>query len=431
MDEDIKVPYDIPGFERRRPQRASEQIPPQANDDPEVIVISSDEEEENPVRVCQARIKIEDIKTDLSLDEFDPTVSPIPNYAASFTNPSPKPNPSPSPNVFHRSFLPPNRSKPRSGSNEPTRIFAAKSTARRFIPTATVQSSASNQTFRAFEPENTTQPFITNDIRRSYTPNGRESVFTKQSTPESGFVDQQFEDYQSEIDRDFILPPQPTAKTVWSSKRGHRGIASNASRSAEQLNSSNSNQTQTIQFTSNEQRQSNVLQTQQPSKTLTLDSPAAERISNCIQQAITSGRYLVVPKKEAISDQEENDLLQELEAHTSSCSSGTMSEPDSDHYNSSQQPSNRKRVFEGISSRSSIGKRRKPSNDSELSSSTNASSVSYRPESDGEYDEDDDDEDLDSTISNETEPMAGASRSPQYDPESDLGMLVFCYLHII
>lgn len=439
MAEDFKVTYEVPGFERRRPQRSNQRIPipipPQRNVDPEIIVISSGDEEEESPRVYPNRIKVEDIKPDLSMNEFNPTASSSPYYAASFTNPSPIPSPSPS--VSHPPFLSPNQSTRHTASNGSTRTYAVKSTARNFIPTAptaTIQSAALNQTLRAFEPEittNTTQPFTTNEIRRSCTPSGRESVFTKGSTPESGFVDQLFEDYQSEIDRDFILP-QPPMKTVWSSKQGYKGTASKSipSKSVEQPNSKAPISPDTIQFTSNEQRQPNVQQTEKSSKTLPVDPEHAQLIVNSIQQAFL-GMFSAVSKKEVMSDQDENELLQEIVPPSSpSSSSGTMCEPESDNGNSNQQRSDRKRISNEKPTKTTNTKRRKQSNDSERSSSSNVSSDSYRPASDDEYDEDDDDEDVDSTISNDTEPMAGTSRSPQYEPESDLGTFI-CYLNII
>lgn len=412
MADDVKVTYEIPGFERRRPRTADEQTLPQDNDESaEVIVISSDDDEDdNPGRGHQNQIKIEDIKSDLSVDVFDPTSSPV-------LNPFRYPNPIP--NVDQRSFLTPNQQTHRTSSNESVRMFAAKSTTHTLIPTATAKFPASNQTC----PENTAQSFTTNEIKRSYTPNGRESVFTKRSTPESGFVDQLFEDYQSEIDHGYT-PPPPAMRTVWSSKQGYKAPASNTSKSVVQLNPKTSIRPETVQFSSNEQNQLNV-QSDQTSKTSTIDPKTAEYIANLIHKAV-SGNFAVVPKKEGTSDQDENELLEEIRPNTSSSSSATMSESDSGSDESNHQRSNRKRISKGKSTKSSIDKRRKHSNDSEMSSSSVASSDSYRPASEDEYDEDDeDDEDLDSTISMETEPMAGTSRSPQYEPESDFGTFIF------
>lgn len=407
MAEDFKVTYEIPGFERRRPRIENEPMLPQGIDESaEVIVISSDEEGEDPVR----QIKIEDIKVDLSVHEFDPTMSPIPSYITSFPNTTNSNvnqsinNPSP-----QQQFITPNQSTYRTDSNKQVRMFAVKSTAK--LP-------ASNLTVRAFDPVNATQSFDTNEIRRSYTPSGRESVLTNGSTPESGFIDQLFEDYQSEIEHDY-MPPQPIIKTVWSSRQGYKGTTSNTSKPVEQLNIGTPIPSEhTVQLTSNAQKQPNGVQSDQPLKTLTVDPKTAEMLSNLVQQAIMV-KFVVVPKKEELSDHDDNDLLEEIAAQTSSSSSATMSESDSASYTLNRPRPTQKRASMQPST-SSISKRRKRSNGLATSPSSAASSDSYRPSSDDEDDEDDD-EDVDSNISNETEPMAGASRSPQYEPESDLG----------
>lgn len=416
MAEEFKVTYDIPGFVRRRPPRAIEHVVlPPRND--EIIVISSgDEDEESPSR---EKIKVEDIKPEFPTQAFDPTLPPKTNYSSA-------PIPIPSTNVNAQPFLIPNPTTYRTNSNGQVRNFAVKSTAK---PTV---SNPVHSTFPTFDPNNATKSSTTNPLTDLYTPSGRESVVTKRSTPESGFIDQSFDDYQSEIHQDFVLPQSIKIDPVWPSQQGLKESTTNTaneSLSKPTLQFKKSEipfklpqpKRTMLQYDRNDLR--NTLQNEYYAANLPVEC-AADSIAQLVQGEFAK-RFAVVPKKEVLSDQEGNDLLQEINPSTSSCLSIPSCESDAGSSKSNQQQSNRKRMSLGSSKAANTDKRRKQSEDSERSSESGESLDEASDESsdaeENEYEEEEDDGDLDSEISNETELLAAKFRSPKYDPESASG----------
>lgn len=351
--------YEVPGFERRNLQsNTNNQVQPQIlkTTPPDVIVISSDEEEyyhqiDNDYS-NDIKIETKDTKVDLPIGIFDPTAP-----STSFSKPNSHPNPYSNPNVTQRSTVTPNNTL----TQPQFRTFAAKSTAPVLIPNA--------KTPQTFTSEKTAHSFVRN---RSLTPNERESVFGKQSTPESGFVDQvdPFDDYDAVNEQVQIQP--------------------------------------------------NALEFDESSKAPALDT----YIANLIYKTIAD-QFHIIPKKE-INELDDDQLLEKMRSCSSS-SSTSMVGSESDSWSLNEQQLNRKRLANEKTISYSNTKRRKQV--PEMS----PSSESYRPSSSGESDEEEDDDyddeyddDLESTFSKDTEPLPNIKRkSPQYEPESDSGTFTF------
>lgn len=419
-------PYEIPGFQRRRPRRTNHEIPHQSNttarheDSAEVIVISSgDEDDTNTGNGYPIQIKTEDIKPNLPIEIFDPTKSPTPSGVASFTNL----------NATQWQSTP-NQETQRIDRSRKFRMIAAKSTTPAVMINAAVRFPTSNQAQRPFSPDYTAPSSTRNETRLPFTPNYRESVLTKLSTPESGFVDQLVDDYQSDFEQDYMPPPH-SMKTVWSTSQTPKRTNINV-QPVERPSFKNPIPPEQLTLNENhlhnnqERERPNVLEPErQSSKTPIFDTKVIKCLENLVHKTV-SDKCILMPKKES-DHEDETQLLVEMRSKPSTSSSSMCeSESDVDSYKSNHQRTMQKRCSNAKST-SRSNKSRKLSDDFVMSSSSIASSDSYRPDDDCDEDDGDDDDDelsLDSTFSRDTQ-VASTSHSPQYEPESDLGTLTY------